>query len=329
MSAHEPRGGLRGNVPFELLPTNLAGAFTSPAPPPGFDPLSASPAALAAHGIFWRRPGRDDAPRVREAWEHMARRHRRPEDRILPHLEPHPGISHRLRGGRQRDDGTYTSDNWSGATLRAPRGQRWLGAAGSWTVPGVSGSPGARAGYNTSAWVGLDGVDGTVDVLQAGVEQRVDGHGNVTCCAWCEWFAPEQTASPPYIWQTDIPNFAVAAGDIVYCSAQYLATRAGHLFFANETSGQHFSITLRPPPGASFHGEAADWIVDAIELGDPASLPNLSPVHFGHAVCYGPGIASGDPADADDWVIQVFGITLTQVTVAPGAVAVAFGAAAP
>lgn len=325
MSADDARGGLRGNVPFELLATNLPGAFTSPAPRPGFDPRTATPAALAAHGIFWRAPGPADAPRLRGIWEHLTAREWRREDRILPHLEPHFGVSHRVRGDRQRDDGAYTSDNWAGATLRSPRGQRWSGAIGNWIVPSLDCSAGVRAGWNASSWVGLDGVYGCPDVLQAGVQQRLDPDGNVSYAAWYEWFAPEQTNSPPYIWQTDVPNFAVGAGDVVYCSTQYLATRAGHLFFANETTGQHFSITLRPPPGAAFAGKAADWIVETPEFGDgPASLPTSSPVQFEGAMCCGPALVSGDPADGDTWVIQVFGITLTEVSVASGAVTVAY-----
>jgi hypothetical protein len=324
MSADDARSGLRGNGALELLATNLPGAFTSPAPPTGFDLLSASPAALANYGIFWRRPGPDGDPRVRAVWESAARRGWRSEDRIQPHLEPLPGVSHRLRGARQRDDGTYTSDNWSGASLAASRGRRWSGAVGHWAVPALSGSPDARAGWKAAAWVGLDGLYGTRDGLQAGVEERLDAEGNASYGAWYEWYVPEQRDSPLYIWHTDIPNFAVRAGDVVYCSAQYLATRAGHLIFANETTGEHFSLTLRPPPGASFAGEGAEWIMETPDFGEGPTLhPAVDPVQFEGAVCCGADAGSGDPVDGDTWVVQGFGITMTEVAVASGSVTVA------
>jgi hypothetical protein len=327
MSARQAGGARRRAVPFTLLPTNLPGAYTSPAPPPGFDPLTASPAALAACGIFFRPPGPDDDRRLREAWVRMARRGWRPEDRIVPRLQSHAGVSHRLRGARQRDDGSYTSDNWSGASVAAPQGRRWSGAMGIWTVPTVdrpAGSIGVEGDWNSSSWVGLDGAYGSCDVLHAGVEQRLDAQGNASYVAWCEWFAPAQDTSPAYIWQTDIVNFAVAAGDVVYCSTQYLATRAGHVFFANETTGQHFSLTLRPPPGALLQGEAAEWIMETPDFGEGlGSVPAFSPVRFENALCCGADIPSGDPGDGDTWIIQGFGITLTRVSVASGSVTIA------
>ena len=101
---------------------------------------------------------------------------------------------------------------------------------------------------------------------------------------------PRTPDSPPYIWQTDIANLAVGPGDVVACWAQYLATRAGNVFLANETTGHHVTITLRPPPGATFPGEAAEWIMETPDFGEgPAWLPAFSGVHFEDAACYGPG----------------------------------------
>ena len=68
-------------------------------------------------------------------------------------------------------------------------------AAGSWTVPSVSKPtepPGSDGGWDSSSWVGLDGSSGSDDVLQAGIEQRVDGSGNASYYAWFEWFCTYQ-----------------------------------------------------------------------------------------------------------------------------------------
>ena len=75
-------------LPFALIPTNLAGAFTSPTPPSNFDPRTASASSLVKHGFLWRRPGKGDSPALRSAW-----------DRLIGHWKPgttsYPGLSRR------------------------------------------------------------------------------------------------------------------------------------------------------------------------------------------------------------------------------------------
>jgi hypothetical protein len=328
MSVVDVQDALGRKLPFELTPTSLPGAFISPAPPAEFDPLTASDAMLMKAGVFWRRPGPGDHPRLIEAWERVARRGWRPEDRIVPEFDVQVGVTHRLRGAKQVADGQFTSDNWSGATLRPPAGHSWSGAVGYWTIPTVSEPTepqGTEGGWNSSSWVGIDGGYGSNDVLQAGIQQRVDAQGNASYVAWYEWFAPQQPNSPGYIWQTNISNFPVSPGQQVYCSAQYIGTTAGHLYFANDTTGQHFSITLAPPPGASFDGDTAEWIMETPDGGEGvASMPSFTPVHFQGAVCCGQNVPSGDPVNGDTWVIDGFGQQLTAVALATGSVTVTF-----
>src|ERR1700760_3755669 len=52
-TTYEP---VRPRVPYELTPTNIPGAYLSPAIPEDFDPDAVSPAALIKHGLLWRRP---------------------------------------------------------------------------------------------------------------------------------------------------------------------------------------------------------------------------------------------------------------------------------
>jgi len=178
----------RKKLPHDLTTTNLAGAFSTPAPPRGFDPNTASVAALAKQGIYLRRPTAQDPPALRAAWDKIFSRNWRPEDRIAPHLVTRIGVTHNRRTVR-RTDAVFASNNWGGGTIQG----NWVSAFGTWTVPTVSKPPegqGTEGGWNSSSWIGIDGAYGSNDVLQAGVQQRVDGQGNASYVAWFEWFAP-------------------------------------------------------------------------------------------------------------------------------------------
>jgi hypothetical protein len=331
------------DLPYEVTPTNLPGAYASVAPLDDFDPRTASAAELR-RGILLRRPGLDDAPAQRAAWDTVFSRVWRAQDRIVPHLEPQVGRTHRPSGTRHLDDGSYTSSNWAGASIAGT----WTTAIGFWVVPGVT-EPrepqGGEGGWNSSSWVGLDGAyssgpNASDDVLQAGVEQRVGSNGTASYVAWYEWFAPATPDSPGYIYQTNISGFPVSPGDTVYCAVGYaertlpifdagtdggqrdgeglipITFRVGTVYFANDTTGQHFTITLDPPPGATASGGSAEWIMEAPDGGEPtASLPRFSPVTFTSAICCG-AASSGDPVNGDIWNIVGDGTTLTSVTTA-------------
>ena len=182
-------------LPYKLIPTNLAGVYTSAAPPSEFDPRSADPKELLRNGLFLRRPSLGtDSPAVVAAWEKAFSRKWLPQDRIVPQLVPQLGVTHRLRRA-VKTDGSYTNNNWGGAVVKGP----WISAVGTWIVPTVSKpseAQGTEGGWNSSSWVGIDGANTTDgryasnDVLQAGVQQKVDGNGRASYVAWFEWFAP-------------------------------------------------------------------------------------------------------------------------------------------
>ena len=169
----------------ELIPTNVPGAFASPAPPEDFDPNTATPATLVKYGIFWRRPQASDDPRALAAWKKVFSRKWLAKDRIVPRLEPQLGKIHRLRGLRKTEAG-FTSNNWSGGVIQG----QWNSAIGYWKIPTVSKpteAQGQEGGWNSSSWIGIDGWNSD-DVLQAGVQQRVAADGTVSYVAWYEWF---------------------------------------------------------------------------------------------------------------------------------------------
>jgi Peptidase A4 family/PASTA domain len=309
----------RPRVPYELTPTNIPGAYLFPAIPEDFEPDAASPAALIKHGLLWRRPAAGARPAHRAVWERAFSRQWRPDDRLIPRLEPQLGRTHNLRheAGRAAD-GSYTSGQWAGSVVAGT----WTGAMGMWTIPSVSASidpQGTRGGWDSSSWVGLDGTYGSDDVLQAGIEQRVTASGVAEYVAWYEWWAPPIPGSPPYVYQVNIPNFLVSPGQTVFCAVGYASNHtAGNIYFANFTTGRYFGITLAPPSNATFSGNTAEWIMEAPDGGIPTtSLPTFTPVVFTDAICCGPNDTAGDPADGDIWNIVGYGKTITSVTNGP------------
>lgn len=322
---------LRQRIPYPLVPTNVKGAYTSPMPPPGFDPQKASAAELVKHGVLWRRPAAGDSPVLMRAWQKIFSRKWLEKDRVTPFLEPQPGKTHVLRKAlRKVSDQNFLNGAWAGAGIR---GGSWTTVIGFWNVPTVSKpseAQGNEGGWNSSSWLGIDGFDiGIVsnDVLQAGIEQRVNANGQASYVAWIEWFAPQQAGSPPYIFQTNISNFPVSPGQQVYCSVQYVGNNtAGSLYFANETTGQHFSITLAPPPGATFKGNSIEWIMEAPDGGEPNSaIPKFTPVKFTSAIGCGPNNAVGNPQNGDTANIEtVNGKVVTAVKLGNDSVEIDF-----
>jgi hypothetical protein len=116
----------------------------------------------------------------------------------------------------------------------------------------------------------------------------------------------------------------LSRGQGVYCSVQYVNGKtAGQIYFANDTTGEHFSITLAPPPGATFDGNTAEWIMEAPDGGEPiSSLPAFTPVTFTDAICCGATLSK--PQYGDIFNIVGFGVTLTAVTVGSDTVTITY-----
>ncbi|HXW69880.1 MAG TPA: G1 family glutamic endopeptidase [Methylocella sp.] len=319
----------RAATPYILEPTHLPGVFTTPAPARSFDPNKASAGDLVRAGLLWKRPDAASPPAFRTAWDRVMSRTWRPEDRIVPQFAVQTGKTHHLRAPPvKRAEGTYSSTVWAGA---GTRGGKWTTVIGYWFIPTVSKpseAQGTEGGWNSSSWIGIDGFIDSNDVLQAGVEQRVNAQGQAAYVAWYEWFAPPQPNSPGYIWQTNITNFPVSPGQEVYCSVQYTNNNtAGYISFGNSDTGQHFSITLAPPPGASFSGQSIEWIMEAPDGGEPvSSLPRFSPVVFTSALACGANNTSANPASGDTlYITNAAGtVTLTSTIVGTDEAAITF-----
>jgi hypothetical protein len=299
----------RKSLAYNLVSTGLKGAYVPATPPADFHPMTASAAELVKNGFLIRRPAKSDPPAVQEAWTKVFARQWSARDRIVPVLAPQVGVSHNLRRmPRKQTDANYLGSAWAGAVVDKGK---WTGVIGFWNIPSVSKpaeAQGTEGGWNSSSWVGIDGF-GSNDVLQAGIQQRVDAQGTAHYVAWYEWYAPPQANSPGYVWQTNITNFPVSAGQQVYCSVQYVNNgTAGSLYFANEATGQHFSVTLAPPPGANFNGNCIEWIMEAPDGGEPTSaLPKFTPVKFTSCIGCGPNGAIGNAQTGDTVNVETSG----------------------
>jgi hypothetical protein len=297
-----------------LVQTNLTGVFSKVRTTGGADGLPGI-ASLVDPAVLDRLHSAN-APGPRAFLERLLSRQWRPEDQITPRLTPQIGVTHPLAPRTGIDDASSTSNNWAGGTIKGT----WTAAFGIWRVPTVSKSampPGTAGDWNSSSWVGIDGIYGSNDVLQAGVQQEVSANGDASYIPWFEWFAPKVDGSPNYIYQTNI-DMEIEPGDEVFCGIYYVTQQAGpqgEILFGNTTRGHYFSIVLAPPPGAAFSGNSAEWIMEAPNTGEPGtSLPRFSPVVFSTAFASASAGGSGDPANGDTTNITGFGSILTSVS---------------
>ena len=333
----------REKFPCPVIPTNLKGAYSVPAPREDFDPNTASADELIKNGVFWRRPDATEQPSLARAWQRVFSRKWLANDRIVPELEPQVGRTHQLRKPlRQATDQNFLVGTWSGAGIRG--GGPWQGCLGIWKIPTVSqpSQPqGQEGGWKSCSWVGIDGFDlGDIvsnDVLQAGVEQNVDSQGRASYYVWFEWFAPPQQGSPSYIWQTNVTNFAVSPGHQVQLhpvlwgfmplGIDGVPGVVGVIAFVNETTSKNFTAPLLAPPGATASGNTVEWIMEAPDGGEPtSSLPKFTPVVFSSAVASKAGEpTAGNPQNGDTVNIEnAAGKILTSVAVGNETVTIDF-----
>jgi hypothetical protein len=308
---------IKHRIPSKAKKTNIAGAFTIARPSKELNIKAAGLRTLLRYGLFVKRPPPGADPKLIVDWNKTINEILQAQNFVDPYLEPQLGVTHQLKNLKQTDSG-YTSLNWSGAALVG----NWSGVVGRWTIPTVSkppaGPPGPDGTWTSASWVGLDGLTGHIpggnsaDVLQGGVTQWVDLLGQATYVPWFEWYVPpdqpDGSYSPnlmnqfPYICETAI-GIQVNAGDSVGVVVQYVKNKGdlignvlpppgpygfGGVSFANLTTSQYSSVWLLPPPGASFSGDSAEWIMEL--PGGLGTLPAFTDINFDLA-----GACNSDP----------------------------------
>jgi len=226
-------------------------------PPPGFNPLTASPRLLLRYG-FPTRPDAKTAPELFKRWEAAFAG---PRTWITPEFREvkgkHHGPAKRL-GERARVKpaevriANATSNNWSGSVASPPPGHTFGWVAGQWTVPNPHAS--GLGDFYASEWIGIDGW-GSGDVLQAGTDTAIIGIFNTRqIYAWWEWFPHDEVA---------ISNLPVSAGDTMYCLICVNSTTTATVYISNQSTGVLLTpFTITAPSGTTLVGNSAEWIVE-------------------------------------------------------------------
>jgi hypothetical protein len=330
----------RAKIPYTLTTTSLKGVYLNPTPSDTFDPKAASQSDLIKNGIMIRKPTAQDPPSLQQAWDHFFSKKLLASDRIVPQFEVHVGKTHIPRtppvkatnassGTAGTSNTSWYSNAWAGAVTETGT---WTTCIGTWTIPTVSKPPeaqGNEGGWNSSSWVGIDGWNdpsvSSNDVVQAGIEQKVNAAGVASYFAWYEWYAPPVAGSPAYVWEVGIPNMPVAPGNSISVTVQYTAHVSATLTFVNNTTGKHFSITLAPPPGADFKGNTCEWIMEAPDGGEPTSaLPKFTPVVFTTAIGCGTGTSTNPAVSSITNVRNSASKVLTATTVGTNTTTISF-----
>jgi hypothetical protein len=237
-------------------------------PPSNFDIDSASDSERVAYG-FPRLPAA--AASLQALWEVKAKHYRL----VVPTFKPR--TTRRVSFPKLKLDHTAERNSiWSGVITTPPVGDTMQWVKGTWSMPTIQLPPDAKDGgrYCASTWVGIDGDDGSQDVLQAGCDADVSLSGGVTqyqYLPWWQWY-PGGT-----FWITNMP---VSPGDLLDCliSLQAGSTTTASIFLGNKTTNVGLTFSAEAPEGASLAGNCAEWIIEAFGLLGP--LARYSPVDF-------------------------------------------------
>ena len=251
-------------MPTIKLTEDLA-VRTFPKAPEGFDPIKADKKTLARYGF----PSRPSDPKLAARWESVMRRGVR---FIEPQFRAMPYKRRRLPQLTKGAHGVENTGIWSGAVVHAPAGDSFRWVEGTFTVPNAFPPGGAQdfVWYSASTWVGIDGIDGSGDVLQAGCDSDVmRSFFGVSrqLNPWWEWFPAGS------FW---ISNFPIAQGDtvnVLICVTAGSQTEAT-IFLYNLTSNIAANFMATAPKGSSLVGNSAEWIVERLEID--TSTPQLA-----------------------------------------------------
>jgi hypothetical protein len=230
-------------------------------PPRGFDVLKASDRELSAHG-FPRRPDPVTEAGLHKKW---VATYARPLRHITPRFGRMKNVRHGpAKTGSQRVEGPYGSNNWSGAIVNAPAGDSITWVNGVWTVPNPQSTQERCDGnwYYSSAWIGIDGICPSQDVLQAGTEHDevcAGGQTQTSFYAWWEWLPGDSVK---------ITNFPVAIGDAISCLICAGSSTSAEIYFTNQTQNIHTALGASTSGATSLIGNCAEWIVERLTLGN-------------------------------------------------------------
>lgn len=245
------------------LSTNRSDVLSYPAAGPEFDALNARASELEAAGLP-PRPDPQSHPAAYAAW---ARAVSAPTERVNAVIAEHV-----LRHGQNlpSTDKDATSTNWSGYVLSGANGT-FQSVAAEFIVPAAGATSCSGSWAIASSWVGIDGAQGSADVLQAGTDSgaRCGGGGPALAeyDAWYEWF--------PGAAMT-ISNMPISAGDDVFVQIWASSSTVGHFYMVDYNSLKSLSLMIAAPSGTQLAGNDAEWIVERPATSANGTLLSLA-----------------------------------------------------
>ena len=243
---------------------------TYPVPPASFDFEKATDEERTLYGIPRLTAGSSDVQkRLQETVQNI---------RLVEPAFKQRDIRRKKLPGLKPGHGTETYDNWSGGVTFPASGDKIWCVNGTWNIPKASLPAGAQSGiwYTASTWIGIDGDDGSGDIVQAGCDADVMISGGDTQYQfnpWWEWWPAGS------FWITNIP---ASAGDEFTCFIQCIPLLAGSanpnsalLLLVNVTKSFGLFFVATAPAHVSLQGNCAEWILEALETG-PKGEPELA-----------------------------------------------------
>jgi hypothetical protein len=252
------------------------------------DPMLFSELELMQRG-YPPRPDPQSAPQSYAAW---LRAVSSPMVRVSPRTVRR---TDRVYGpAKNASDGSIrmadaTTSNWCGYVIDGyensfgPSPFNWV--MGEWHVPVVVPEPGIITDTYSTEWIGLDGLDGSGDVVQDGTTQDVlhtPAWDLYTYNAWTEWF-PQ--------FPNVIPTLFVSPGDDIFSEVwvgdpggpRDANGHFGYFYIVNLTTKHTYTnypgVDTPIPPNTHFFGNTADWIMERPTIyplvGNPY-LPDLA-----------------------------------------------------
>jgi hypothetical protein len=253
-----------------LLPGGITLRTFQP-PPPGFDPVKATERERLTYG-YPRCPG--EYPDLVARW---TRKLSAPYKIIEPTFKPREMRRRRLPSFLGKH-GPQTSDNWAGAFVTPAEGTTFKWVEATWRFPQsyLPGGAQDNVEYFASTWIGIDGDNGSGDILQAGCGSDVSTSGGAPqhqYNPWWEWFPAGSS------WITS-PTFS--PGDeisLLICVTQGSTSSAG-VFLSNNTTNTGGFFHATPPSGTQLVGNSAEWIVEALSSQIGFTLAKFDTVQF-------------------------------------------------
>jgi hypothetical protein len=236
-----------------------------PAPPKDFDPITASPQALAKYGMP-RRPDPQKEPGLRSQWDRIFA--------LKPTFVQATLVKSKIPLSRPRGTtkpGEFgLAGNWAGAvvqvaSLKLSPAEPANTVFAEWKVPAINTKTTEPGTQIVGLWVGLGGYS-TGNLLQAGTAATMTG-SSVSYWAWTEW------TPAGYV----VDGLAIEAGDTVSVLVCAPETDHGYVSMMNHRTNVAISVGVADPSGTTpYDGSTVEWIVEAID----SEMPNFGSVTF-------------------------------------------------